>query len=110
MNPLPKVALPVQSVKTLPNALIHLLNNSARLTAVGAWPILPPTERNESVSDDSDGIKQMARRAGVELPDERARALGGAVRNLERVARALAAIDYGEAEPAARFRVPGLHR
>ena len=58
------------------------------------------------MSDDSDQVKQMARRAGITLTDERARALSGALRNLERVAGALAAIDYGAAEPAARFKAP----
>ena len=58
------------------------------------------------MSDDLDHVKQMARRAGIELTDERARGLAGAIRNLERVASALAATDYGEAEPAARFKAP----
>ena len=58
------------------------------------------------MSDDSDDAKRMARRAGVELTDERAEGLTGAVRNLERVARALAAIDYGAGEPATRFKAP----
>ena len=58
------------------------------------------------MSDDSDHVKQMARQAGVELTDESAQGLTGAVRNLERVASALAAIEYGAGEPAARFKAP----
>ena len=62
------------------------------------------------MSDDSDKVRQMARRAGITLTDERAQGLSGALRNLERVASALAAIDYGEAEPAARFKAPRSDR
>ena len=58
------------------------------------------------MTDDSDQVKQMARRAGIKLTDKRAQGLDGALRNLERVASALAAIDYGAAEPAARFKAP----
>jgi Asp-tRNA(Asn)/Glu-tRNA(Gln) amidotransferase C subunit len=58
------------------------------------------------MSDDSDQVKQMARRAGIKLTDERVQGLAGALRNLERVASGLAAIDYGEAEPGARFKAP----
>jgi Asp-tRNA(Asn)/Glu-tRNA(Gln) amidotransferase C subunit len=58
------------------------------------------------MSDDSDQVKQMARRAGIKLTDERAQGLTGALRNLSQVSSALAAIDYGEAEPAARFKAP----
>ena len=58
------------------------------------------------MSDDLDDVKRMARRAGIDLTDERAQGLAGAIRSVEQVARALAAIEYGEAEPAARFRAP----
>ncbi len=58
------------------------------------------------MSDEANDVKRMARRAGVELTAERAQGLTGVIRNLERVAGALAAIDYGEAEPATRFKAP----
>ena len=71
---------------------------SAYHEGVYAWFLGPSYETPAEV--------QMARRAGVELTEERAEGLTGAVRNLERVARALAAIDYGAGEPATRFKAP----
>ncbi|MCH8813914.1 MAG: hypothetical protein IH957_02275 [Chloroflexi bacterium] len=58
------------------------------------------------MNDKSDDVRQMARRAGVELTAERAEGLIGSIRNLDQVAGALAAIDYGEVEPAPRFKAP----
>ena len=78
----------------------HPLDRCSRLSHSSTY------REERPVSDDSDSVKQMARRAGIELTDERAQGLTGAIRNLERVARALAASEYGEAEPAARFKAP----
>lgn len=51
-------------------------------------------------------IQELARLAGIELPEERAVALITSLRTIQDAARALSAIDYSDAEPGGRFRAP----
>jgi Asp-tRNA(Asn)/Glu-tRNA(Gln) amidotransferase C subunit len=51
-------------------------------------------------------IQELARLAGIELPEERAAALIISLRTIQDAARELASIEYGDAEPSGRFRVP----
>jgi Asp-tRNA(Asn)/Glu-tRNA(Gln) amidotransferase C subunit len=51
-------------------------------------------------------IQELARLAGLELPEERAAALVISLRTMQDAARVLASIDYGGVEPSGRFRVP----
>lgn len=51
-------------------------------------------------------IQHLMRRAGVDMPAERAEGLIAALQGIETGARQLGAIDYGAAEPASRFRAP----
>lgn len=51
-------------------------------------------------------IQELARLAGIELSEERAAGLVIPVRTIEDAARALASIEYGDAEPSGRFRAP----
>lgn len=58
------------------------------------------------MSTSAADIQQIARLAGIELPEERAAALIVPLRAMQDGARQLAAIDYAEAEPGSRFRAP----
>jgi hypothetical protein len=51
-------------------------------------------------------IHTLMRLAGLPLPEERVPRLSAGLQLTAETARALAAIDYGEAEPAGRFRAP----
>lgn len=58
------------------------------------------------MSTSAADIQRIARRAGVDLPEERAQMLVAALAGIDDAARLLSAIEYGETEPAARFRPP----
>ncbi len=47
-------------------------------------------------------------RAGLDLPEERLPAMARALETVRAVTAALAPVDFGETEPASRFRAPGL--
>lgn len=81
------------------------IDRSSRLdrpVAVGAFL----TDRVGGMSATAADIQRIARLAGIELSEERASALAPSLRTIEDGARRLAAIDYGDAEPAGRFRAP----
>lgn len=73
-----------------------------RPAIVGA-SFLPLSLRMSTAS----GIQELARLAGIELPEERAAPLIPSQPALQDAARALAAVDYGDVEPSGRFRSPG---
>ncbi|MDO8615236.1 MAG: hypothetical protein Q7T33_05805 [Dehalococcoidia bacterium] len=52
-------------------------------------------------------VRQLAAAAGIRIPDARLPAIAAALPMVKAIAEALARTDYGEAEPAARFRAPG---
>jgi hypothetical protein len=49
-------------------------------------------------------VRALARLAAITVPEEREEALAAGFEGTRRIAEALAGRDYGEAEPAARFR------
>jgi len=51
-------------------------------------------------------VRTLAELAGIPVPPERLPALAAALEITRRIAATLAAVDYGEAEPAPRFRPP----
>lgn len=57
---------------------------------------------NPTVSE----VQQLLRQAGIEIPAARAEALILALQGMAVAVRTLAVVDYGAAEPAARFRAP----
>jgi Asp-tRNA(Asn)/Glu-tRNA(Gln) amidotransferase C subunit len=60
------------------------------------------------MSDELEDVRQMARRAGIDLGDSRAENVVRALPTIAQLAQVLASIDYGEAEPSSRFRAPKL--
>ena len=50
--------------------------------------------------------REMLRLAGLELPQDRITALAAGAATFGAARQQLLAIDYGDAEPAARFRPP----
>ncbi len=54
-----------------------------------------------------DTAREIARLAGITVPEERLRPLAAGLDVTRYVAAVLAAIDYGETEPAPRFHAPG---
>ena len=62
------------------------------------------------MSEPATTIQQIARQAGVDLPEERAAALVPSVQAIAAGVRVLAGVDYGDAEPAATFRAPSTER
>jgi len=50
--------------------------------------------------------RETARLAGITVPDERLRPLAAGMDVTRYIAAILAAIDYGETEPAPRFHAP----
>jgi hypothetical protein len=57
----------------------------------------------------AEEVQALAKRAGVKLTAERAGALAPPLQAVEDAARMLAGVDYGETEPASRFRAPGAN-
>lgn len=57
---------------------------------------------------DAKLIQQLARQAGVELPEQRASSLGPSAQGLAAAARLLASIDYRDMEPAIVFPPPDV--
>jgi hypothetical protein len=51
--------------------------------------------------------RETARFAGISVPEERLSPLAAGLEVSKYIAAALAAIDYGETEPAPRFYAPG---
>lgn len=49
----------------------------------------------------------LADAARIAVPDERLPALAAGLALVRAIAASLASVDYGETEPAARFRAPG---
>jgi len=56
--------------------------------------------------DSADEARLLAVLAGIRLSDEREAALAAGIEGMRRIAEALCRREYGEAEPAARFRQP----
>jgi hypothetical protein len=56
--------------------------------------------------DPRDTVRSLAALAGVPMSEERVAALAMVFRQFEPAMRRLSALDYGDAEPAARFRPP----
>ena len=54
--------------------------------------------------DPRETVRRLATLAGMPLPEERIAAMALALPFLQAGFAALAAVDYGEAEPAGRFR------
>ncbi len=53
-----------------------------------------------------DTARETARLAGITVPEERLRLLAAGMEVSRHIAAVLAAIDYGETEPAPRFHAP----
>jgi len=56
--------------------------------------------------DSVEEARRLAALAGIRLSDEREAALVAGIEGMRRIAEALGRRDYGEAEPACRFRPP----
>ncbi len=52
-------------------------------------------------------VRRMAEMAGITLTEDRLTALAASLPRTQRMIAALADLDYGETEPANRFRPPG---
>ena len=52
-------------------------------------------------------VRRMAEMAGLSLTEDRLTALAAALPRTQRMIAALAELDYGDTEPANRFRPPG---
>lgn len=59
---------------------------------------------------DTKLIQQLARQAGVELPEQRADSLGPSAQGLAAAAQLLASIDYRHTEPAIIFPPPDIRK
>jgi hypothetical protein len=55
-------------------------------------------------------VSSVVRNAGITVSQERLAALSAGLALARAIGSSLARIDYGEAEPAARFRPPGAPR
>ncbi len=58
------------------------------------------------MSGDLETVKQAARRAGIELADDRAENIVRALGGIDQITQTLSKVHYGEAEPSSRFRAP----
>lgn len=56
--------------------------------------------------DSIEEARRLAALAGIRLGDDREAALSAGIEGMRRIAGALGRREYGEAEPACRFRPP----
>ena len=58
------------------------------------------------MNDQLEEARILATLAGIRVPPDRVGALAGGLALTKRIAKSLAAADFGVAEPAAQFRAP----